>query len=65
MDKDSLRDKKIWKLVFMRAGFVIVACMIWISTLFVVLGGNADSSHIKRIGEVAIVDLQVPAGLFH
>ena len=65
MNESSASKKEILKLVCIRAAIAIAGCLMWISTFFVVLGGNANNAHIKKLGEIAIVDLQVPAGLFH
>jgi len=65
MNNDSQFNKGEWKMACLRVGFVALACAMWISAFMLVCGNNGNIAHTKRLGEVAIVDLQVPASLFH
>ena len=59
MDDDSKDDKICWKLLFIRAGFVALACAMWVgmfSALF--------SSHGQSAGELHGAYVRLPFGLF-
>lgn len=40
MNSDPLEKEARWKLMFIQIGFGILACAMWISTFFVIFGGN-------------------------
>ena len=67
MNNDSLSDKRFLTVLFIRvwlalvrAGFVVLACGMWVGTFCMVFGGNEHLSF--RHAEASIVDFQLPLG---
>lgn len=62
MDNDSSENKVCWTLICRDIGCAILACAMWMSTFYVMFGGNEN--HFKEHAEVSVSDLQGLAALF-
>jgi hypothetical protein len=65
MDNDSSENMTCWKLICRDIGCAVLACAMWLSTFYVVFGGNEMHFPTEKPGEISLAYLSIPVGWFH